>query len=101
MQVTERDENGRFIKGHSGNPNGRPKKDRERRYYEIMQSACTFKEWRIIVQRAVEDAQKGDAAARKWLSDYLLGPPPQKLDVMQSGEVTINVVYGDGANRKS
>lgn len=29
------------------------------------------------MKRAVEDAQQGDAQARKWLSDYLLPAVPQ------------------------
>jgi hypothetical protein len=77
--VAKRDENGRWLKGHSGNPNGRPKKEREERYYEILMTACTFKDWRAIIKVAVEQAKDGDAQARKWLSDYLIGPAPQEI----------------------
>jgi hypothetical protein len=73
-----RDGNGRFAKGQSGNPGGRPKKARGERYYEITQAACTFKEWREIIRCAVEQAKDGDRSARKFLADYLLGPPPQE-----------------------
>lgn len=78
--------NGQFAKGHKGGP-GRPKKKREERYLEITMSACTFPEWKAIVKRAVSDAKRGDATARKWLSDYLVGVPKQPLDL--SGNITI------------
>ena len=69
-----------FKKGESGNPSGRPKKERELRYYEIMQSKCTFKEWGDICQKAVDQAKRGDTSARKFLADYLMGQPVQRLE---------------------
>ena len=91
-----RDENGRFVKGQTGNPNGRPKKEREIRYYEIMQSACTFSDWRAISKKAVEQATRGDAVARKFLADYLLGPPTQKHEV--TGGMNLVIVNWDDNN---
>jgi len=41
-----RDKNGRFKKGSVANPNGRPKKEREIRFYEITLTACTYADWR-------------------------------------------------------
>ncbi len=76
----ERKKNGQFANGHSGGP-GRPKKKREIRYSEIMQNVCTFKEWRAICQKAVADAKRGDATARKWLSDNLIGVPKQRMEL--------------------
>lgn len=81
-----RDENGKFKKGVSGNPNGRPRKKREIRFYEITQTACTFADWKKIVDVAVTDAKAGDATARKWLSDYLMGAPQQYLDLTTAGD---------------
>jgi len=86
-----RNDSGQFVKGKTGNPAGRPKKERELRYYEIMQSKCTFKEWGDICQKAVDQAKRGDTSARKFLADYLLGPPVQRLDVDHSGEITTKV----------
>lgn len=89
-----RDKKGRFVKGHPGASPGRPKKAREERYLEITKTSCTFADWEAIVQRAVYDAKRGDAQARKWLSDYLVGVPDQPL----SGAVEILVRYVDKAD---
>jgi hypothetical protein len=84
-----------FKKGESGNPAGRPPKAREERYNEILISAVTFETWEQIVKKAAEQAKKGDQAARKWLSDYLVGPPVQRQEVTgkDGGDVIIKVVY--------
>lgn len=83
---------GQFKKGQSGNPSGRPPKEREIRYMEITQSACTFKDWRLIVKKAVEQAKRGDTQARKWLADYLVGPPVQKQEVSGAGGGALDIV---------
>lgn len=79
--MTSRDENGRFKKGTSGNPHGRPKKKRELEFYRITLAACSYKDWRAIVKVALAQALAGDHQARKWLSDYLMGPPVQRQEV--------------------
>ena len=91
--MTARDENGRFVKGHSGNPNGRPPRNREERFLEITLSKVTYRDWAEIVEKAVTQAKRGDATARKFLADYLLGPPTQKHDV--SSDNTLRVIYID------
>lgn len=78
--MAERDENGRFIKGHSGGP-GRPKKEREERFKEITLSSVTYADWKEIVEKAVVQAKRGDNQARKFLADYLMGPPIQRTEL--------------------
>jgi len=46
--MVTRDANGKFIKGQSGNPAGRPKKEREERFYEVAITAVSFTDWREI-----------------------------------------------------
>lgn len=87
-----RDDKGRFQKGNGGGP-GRPPKERELRFYEITLSSVTFEDWGDIVKRAVADAKRGDTAARKWLSDYIIGTPEQKLDVTTNGETLNRTVF--------
>lgn len=79
----DRDDNGRFKKGYSGNPNGRPKRDVEQEYLDAVIGACPLSRWKVIVKKAVEQAERGNPVARKWLSDYLV-PPIQRLE--HSGE---------------
>jgi len=77
--MAERDSSGRFVKGeYKGGP-GRPRKEREDRFYEIAVTSVTFQDWKEIVARAVRQAKNGDSTARKWLSDFLMGLPIQRV----------------------
>lgn len=86
-----RDEKGRYVPGHEKSSNGRPSKAREMRYYEITQTAVTFEDWREIVNKAKEQAKRGDAVARKFLADYLIGPLKQEYDVTTAGQPLVIV----------
>jgi hypothetical protein len=77
----ERDKNGRFVKGKSGNPSGRPKKEREERYREILKEAVTFEDFRAIIKRMAEKAKRGDVQATRLLLEYLVGKPEQNVNV--------------------
>jgi len=76
--MTDRDATGRFVKGNNANPNGRPPKEREERYRDIMLTTVSFADWQRIVEKARDQALKGDAVARKFLADYFIGPPVQR-----------------------
>lgn len=75
-----RDKNGRFVAGNGGGP-GRPKRDIEHKYLDITLANCSQSEWREIVKKAVQQAVRGDAVARKWLADYIIGTPVQRSEV--------------------
>ena len=87
----ERNGKGQFATGNGGGP-GRPKKTREERYLEITLSAVTFEDWKVVVKKAAEQAMRGDTQARKWLSDYLIGPPTQKTEITgaNGGAILVN-----------
>lgn len=76
----QRDEKGRFLKGHTGNPNGRMPKTREIKFYDLTVSAISEQDWSGIVDKAKEQAKRGDAIARKWLADYLVGQAVSRID---------------------
>lgn len=85
--MVERDEKGRFTKGSSGNPAGRPRRATEERYLAVLCEAVPLTRWRKIVERAVVDAEKGDDKARRWLGDYVIGRPTEYVntDVTSGG----------------
>lgn len=87
-----RDSKGRFIKGASGNPQGRLPKQTETSYLQVSESVCTFDVWREIVAKAVEQAKRGDARARQWLSDYLIGKPVSMVMAVQERQDTLITV---------
>ena len=88
-----RDENGRFVKGSTGNPNGRPPRKREERYYQITIETCTFEQWKGIIAKAALQALDGDHQARKFLADYLIGEPQKTIELTGgiSADVGINL----------
>lgn len=71
---------GKFVKGNPGSP-GRPKKETERVYLDVLKSELTPALFAQIVRRAVNDAKNGGSEARRWLSDYALGRPPQIVEL--------------------
>ena len=82
MATETRDKNGRFVKGYEGGP-GRPKRSTERAYLDIIASVCTPDVWKDVVNKAIEDARKGDIKAREWLSSYLIGKPEQTAPTLK------------------
>ena len=90
--IIARDSKGRFVKGASGNPQGRLSKQIEQSYLQVSESVCTFDVWREIVAKAVEQAKRGDARARQWLSDYLIGKPVSMVMAVQERQDTLITV---------
>ena len=62
---------------------------------EVSIAAVSLKDWREVIKKAVVQAKSGDTQARKFLADYLLGTPQQKLDVTSGGEPIIFVSWDD------
>lgn len=76
--MSDRDQNGRFIKGNRCGQ-GRPRREVERAYLSIIRDNVSASDAKAIVAQAVKDAIKGDNVARKWLFDYLIGAPVQRI----------------------
>lgn len=64
----------KFLPGNPGGP-GRPKRSTEEKYLKKLTSTVTIQEWKEVILTAVEQAKGGDAQARRWLSEYLMGRP--------------------------
>jgi len=95
--VPGRDENGRFKKGaYKGGP-GRPKRQIEDDFMQLLSGAVTREDWIAICIKAVEQARRGDAVARKWLADYLIGPPVERKEISgeNGGAITLKVIYDE------
>lgn len=78
--MPDRDAKGHFVKGNKASP-GRKPRVTEAEYMEITIAAVSPDDWSAIVEKAVKDAKKGAPDARRWLSDYVLGKPPQILEL--------------------
>jgi len=96
--MVERNASGQFEKGWKGGP-GRPPRAKEEKFYRIMTTAVTLKDWREIIKKAVEQAKRGNHQARKFLADYLIGPPIERKEISgpEGAPITIvEVVKDDG-----
>ena len=73
-----RDASGKFTEGNK-HGTGRLPRAVEQDYLSVFSDVMSLDDWRRVVIRAVEDAQKGDAKARDWVSRYALGSTPKTL----------------------
>ena len=92
----KRDDKGRFVKGSTGNPNGRPTAATEQEYRDAIKSVIPLERFIRQLERLAARADRGDSRAFDKICD-LLGLYVIKNE--QSGEITINVVRG-GASEK-
>lgn len=81
--------NGRFLPGHKMPGPGRPPRAQEERYHHLMLTTVTEDDWVAIVAKAREQAIRGNPIARKWLSDYILGTPVQRIASDVAEHVTV------------
>jgi hypothetical protein len=70
--TADRDDRGRFAAGNPGGP-GRPRRAVEQDYLTAVMSAVPPERLGTIAKRAAQAAEKGDAKARRWLTDILVG----------------------------
>ena len=67
----QRDEKGWWLKGSVPNPAGRPSRQVEAAYLDVMLAECSLDKWREICQVAVSDAIGGNVNARRYARDWL------------------------------
>jgi hypothetical protein len=68
---------GGFQPGHKRG--GRPPRIIEESYLRAATRACPLYRWKKILAKAVDAAELGDAKARRWLSEILIGKDPVLL----------------------
>jgi len=98
-----RDDKGRFIKGASGNPAGRPPRATEQEYLDAFCEEVPLTKWRVLIAAQVKRAERGDLLAFGALAKYL-APQVEKKDINLTGglaiegfEEMLKRVYGDDA----
>lgn len=90
--------NGRFAVGNKLGT-GRPRRAVESQYLAAISDACPLSTWKEIVKAAVSGALAGDAAARTWLSKYLIGDNGGTLLTIVARDLAINGTNPDLAER--
>jgi len=77
----KRDELGRYVKGTPApNPAGMPGTASRIHILKLFRQAVPDETLRQIIIRAAKDAVAGDRYARKFIFDYLVGPPAQAIE---------------------
>ena len=91
-----RDGNGRFVKGKSGNPGGRPKVTTAERYLRKMARTVKMEDWEKILLTGIARAKSGDLGWARFLAEYLIGKPHQTIDaeVTSDNKLVIEVLGG-------
>ena len=83
-----RDEKGQYMKGHSGNPGGRPKNTlttilKERMIEDVLIGDKWLTTADLIVDQAIQLALEGDMQAIKWIFERVDGRPiPMRLELV-------------------
>ena len=83
-----RDEKGQYMKGHSGNPGGRPKNTlttilKERMIEDVLIGDKWLTTADLIVDQAIHLALVGDMQAIKWIFERVDGRPiPMRLELV-------------------
>lgn len=87
----ERDANGRWKKGVSGNPKGRPKETTVQDL-DLLKEMLTPEVRRRIYAVAISRAEAGDRHARAFLWAYRFGKPIERQIIESSGDVVLEWV---------
>jgi hypothetical protein len=93
--VTERESNGHWKKGHSGNPKGRPRKSVEEKYLSALRDAVTMDDLQKMFAVGLSRAKAGDLGWAKLIAEYLIGKPTQYVDaaLQAGGTVRLELFY--------
>lgn len=88
-----RDGKGRFASGNQlGVGGGRPRRSAEEQYLQTLVALVKKEDWQDIIEKAKEQAKSGDDKARRWLSDYLMGKPVERVEMTGAEGEPIRIV---------
>jgi len=83
----ERDQRGRFLKGHKG-LGGRKRRSVEVEYLACLSSVVSLSQWKKVCETALRQAIAGDDRSREFLARYVLGRNPVSLAWLAAREVS-------------
>ena len=87
-----RDERGRWKKGTSGNPKGRPRRKSEEKVLDWFSEECTEDDVKAWYKTMCARARAGDVSAFKAIMSYLAGLPTQYIKADVDAEVKKRVI---------
>jgi hypothetical protein len=68
---------------------------------DALASCVSIDDWKEIITKAVTDAKRGDSVARKFLADYIIGPPVEKKQITGAdGDAIIVTLLGQDERSK-
>ena len=93
-----RDAKGRFVKGHSGNPNGRGRKSEEEMWLDRLHACVTPRDFEDMIRVGISRARAGDATMLRLFLQYLIGMPTQYTKQDITADVTHTILtWPDGS----
>ena len=94
----ERDEKGKFVKGVSANPGGRPKADYS--ISALIDEAVSLSDWNFIISILKKKARRGDYKAIEILLDRRFGKPvqPNEHTGKDGAAISLIIEWGDNAS---
>lgn len=84
---------GRFAKGNKVGPGRRPGTQVEMRiqYMTRLVETVPIERWQKVCEKAIIQAEEGDARARSFLANYLVGKPVTQVEISGPGGTELNL----------
>lgn len=90
-----RDAQGRFVKGHSGNPNGNGHKSEEQLWLQRLHACVTPLDFEQMIKVGLSRAKAGDSTMLRLFLQYLIGMPTQYIKQDIAGQLQHIIVNWD------
>ena len=95
--MTDRGADGKFVKGQTGNPKGRPKKATEQEYQDALYDVVPLERWKKILEAQMKRAERGDIQAFNAIANRIL-PITEKRELTGKDGEPITIRTFDYAN---